>query len=38
MITKMMVGDTGPVTGGGRLRVSKMGKSQDKGMLGKFVY
>ena len=25
----------GPVTGGGRLRVSKMGKLQDKGTLGK---
>ena len=37
MITKMMAGDAGPVTGGGRLRVSKMGKLRDKGKLGKFV-
>ena len=30
-----MAGDTGPVTGGGGLRVSKLGKLQDKGKLGK---
>ena len=29
-------GDAGPVTGGGGLRVSKLGKLQDKGKLGKF--
>ena len=28
--------DAGPVTGGGGLRVSKMGKLQDKGKLGMF--
>ena len=28
--------DAGPVTGGGGLRVSKMGKLQDKGRLGMF--
>ena len=31
-----LAGDAGPVTGGGGLRVSKMGKLQDKGKLGKF--
>ena len=30
-----LIGDAGPVTGGGGLRVSKMGKLQDKGKLGK---
>ena len=30
-----MAGDAGPVTGGGGLRVSKIGKLQDKGKLGK---
>ena len=30
-----LTGDAGPVTGGGGLRVSKMGKLQDKGKLGK---
>ena len=30
-----LAGDAGPVTGGGGLRVSKMGKLQDKGKLGK---
>ena len=30
-----LAGDAGPVTGGGELRVSKMGKFQDKGKLGK---
>ena len=29
------VRDAGPVTGGGGLRVSKLGKRQDKGKLGK---
>ena len=29
-------GDAGPVTGGGELRVSKMGKLQDEGKLGKW--
>ena len=31
-----LAGDAGPVTGGGGLRVSRMGKLQDKGKLGKF--
>ena len=32
-----LAGDAGPVTGGGGLReLSKMGKLQDKGKLGKF--
>ena len=31
-----LAGDAGPVTGGGGLRVSKLGKLQDKGKLGKF--
>ena len=31
-----LTGDAGPVTGGGGLRVSKMGKLQDKGKLGRF--
>ena len=31
-----LAGDVGPVTGGGGLRVSKLGKLQDKGKLGKF--
>ena len=30
-----LAGDAGPVTGGGGLRVSRMGKLQDKGKLGK---
>ena len=30
-----LAGDAGPVTGGGGLRVSKMGKLQNKGKLGK---
>ena len=30
-----LTGDAGPVTGGGGLRVSRMGKLQDKGKLGK---
>ena len=30
-----LAGGAGPVTGGGGLRVSKMGKLQDKGKLGK---
>ena len=30
-----LAGDAGPVTGGGGLRVSKLGKLQDKGKLGK---
>ena len=30
-----MAGDAGPVAGGGGLRVSKLGKLQDKGKLGK---
>ena len=34
-----LAGDAGPVTGGGGLRVSKMGKLQDKGKWGKcFMY
>ena len=31
-----LAGDAGPVTGGGGLRVSKMGKLQDKGKLDRF--
>ena len=31
-----LTGDAGPVTGGGGFRVSKMGKLQGKGKLGKF--
>ena len=31
-----LAGDAGPVTGGGGLRASTMGKLQDKGKLGKF--
>ena len=31
-----LTGDGGPVTGGGGLRVSKLGKLQNKGKLGKF--
>ena len=31
-----LAGDARPVTGGGGLRVSKMGKLQDKRKLGKF--
>ena len=30
-----LAGDAGPVTGGGGLRVIRMGKLQDKGKLGK---
>ena len=30
-----LAGDAGPVTGGGGLRVSKMGRLQDKAKLGK---
>ena len=30
-----LAGDAGPVTGGGGLRVSKMGKLQDEGKFGK---
>ena len=30
-----LAGDAGPVTGGGGLRVSRMGRLQDKGKLGK---
>ena len=30
-----LAGDAGPFTGGGGLRVSKMGNLQDKGKLGK---
>ena len=33
---RTLAGDAGPVTGGGGLRVNKMGKLQDKGKLGKF--
>ena len=33
-----LAGDAGPVTGGGGLRVSKMGKLQDMGKLVSFMY
>ena len=36
MQCQTLAGDAGPVTGGGRLKVSKMGKLQDKGKLANF--